>query len=75
MRHIENLHQVFERLRDYNVRADITKCEFFKESITYCGHRIDKHGLHKMPDKIVAVANAPRLTNVIQLRAYLGLLN
>ena len=73
--HLENLHQVLERLRDYNIRAEITKSEFFKESITYCGHRIDKQGLHQMPDKIDAVVNAPRATNVTQLRAYLGLLN
>ena len=70
--HLENLRQVLERLRDYNIRAEITKCEFFKESITYCGHRIDKHGLHKMADKINAVVNAPRSTNVTQLRACLG---
>ena len=73
--HLKNLHQVLERLHDYNVRAEITKCEFFKESITYSGHRIDKHGHHKMPDKIDAVVNAHRSTNVTLLRAYLGLLN
>ena len=73
--HLENLHQVLERLRDYNMRTEITKCEFFKESITYCGNRIDKQGLHKMSDKIDAVVNAPRPTNVTKLRVYLGLLN
>ena len=73
--HLETWHQVLERLRDYNMRAEITNCEFFKESITHCEHRIDKQGLHKMPDKIDAVLHAPRPTNVTQLRAYLGLLN
>jgi hypothetical protein len=57
------------------MRAEITKCEFLLESVIYCGHRIDKEELHKMPDKIDAVVNAPRPMNVTQLRAYLGLLN
>ena len=67
--------KISKLLRNYNVRAEITKCEFFKESITYCEHRIDKQRLYKIPDKIDAVVNAPRPTNVTQLRAYLGLLN
>ena len=74
-KHLENLHPVLERLRDYNVIVEIRKYEFFKESITYCGHTIEKHGLYKMPDKIDAIVNAPRPINVTQLTAYLGLLN
>ena len=50
--YLQNLHQILEHLRDYNTRAKITKCRFFKESVTYCGHRIDKQGLHKMVEKI-----------------------
>ena len=29
---------ILERQRDYYIRAEITKCEFFKESITYWFH-------------------------------------
>ena len=73
--HLANVRRVLERLRDYNLRAEITKCEFFKDEITYCGHRIDKEGLHNIPEKNDDVVNAHRPDNVSQLRAYLGLLN
>ena len=72
--HLENMRQVRERLSDYNIRAETTKCEFVKESIAYCGHRIYKQGQHKKPYKIDAVVNVPSTTNANQLRAYLGLL-
>ena len=61
---LENLHQVLEQMRDYNMRAEVTKCEFFQESLTYCGHRIEKQALHKMPDKIDGVVNTPKPMNV-----------
>lgn len=73
--HLANVRRVLESLRDYNLRAEITKCEFFKDEITYCRHKINKEGLHKIHEKIDAVVNAPKPENVSQLKAYLGLLN
>ncbi|CAG2207359.1 unnamed protein product [Mytilus edulis] len=43
--------------------------------VTFCGHVIDKHGLHKTPDKIEAIRNAPAPENVSQLKSILGLIN
>ena len=43
--------------------------------ISYCGHVIDKHGLHKSQEKIEAVLQAPKPENVSQLRSYLGVFN
>ncbi|CAG2214044.1 unnamed protein product [Mytilus edulis] len=45
------------------------------DSVTFCGHVIDKHGLHKTPDKIEAIRNAPAPENVSQLKSILGLIN
>ena len=73
--HLANLEQVLTRLRDYGLRANRQKCEFFKEEISYCGHVINKDGLHMSHDKIEAVLEAPPPENVSQLRAYLGLVN
>ena len=73
--HLKTLEAVLQRLMDYNLRVNETKCKFFQEEITYCGHRIDANGLHKTQDKIKAVINAPKPENVTQLRAFLGLVN
>ena len=71
----EHLETVLQRLQDYNLRVNRDKCSFFREEITYCGHKINANGLHKTQDKIKAVINAPVPENVTQLRAFLGLVN
>lgn len=73
--HLTNLETVLKRLSDFGLRVNKEKCEFFKDSIEYCGHKIDKDGLHKAQDKIDAVLKAPRPENVSQLRSFLGLVN
>ncbi|UYV79997.1 K02A2.6-like [Cordylochernes scorpioides] len=65
---------VLNRLNEYGLKANREKCNFFQESLEYCGHVIDKMGLHKTNDKIRAVLDAPEPLNVTQLRAFLGLI-
>ena len=73
--HLDNLGKVLTRLSEYGLHAKRSKCEFFKSEISYCGHVIDRHGLHKSKEKIEAVLQAPKPDNVSQLRSYLGLVN
>ena len=73
--HLKNLDQVLQRLSDYGLRVKKKKCEFFKESVEYLGHVIDKNGLHMSPDKVEAVLKAPPPVDVSQLRSFLGMLN
>ncbi|XP_057202332.1 uncharacterized protein K02A2.6 [Triplophysa rosa] len=73
--HLENLTRVLQRLEEYGLRARRDKCEFFKSTITYCGHEIDAKGLHKCHDKLKAVAEAPQPKDISQLRSFLGFVN
>ena len=73
--HLENLESVLKRLQDAGLKANKEKCVFFKDRVQFCGHEIDKEGLHKTQEKIEAVVNAPRPENVSQLRSFLGLVN
>ena len=73
--HLQNLDSVLQRLEDYGLKANLDKCEFFQESISYCGHTISKEGLHKSPEKVTAISEAPRPENLQQLRSFLGLVN
>uniref|UniRef100_K1R3D1 Retrovirus-related Pol polyprotein from transposon 17.6 n=1 Tax=Magallana gigas TaxID=29159 RepID=K1R3D1_MAGGI len=70
-----NLSLVLQRLEQYGLRANLDKCQFSKDQINYCGHVIDKAGLHTSNEKTNAVENAPTPENVSQLRSFLGLVN
>ena len=73
--HLDNLRHVLRCLQEHGLRANLNKCEFFKDEIVYCGHKINKNGLHKTKEKIDAVVNAKRPENVGQVRSLLGLVN
>lgn len=73
--HLANLDAVLERLEKFGLRANLNKCDFFQEQVSYCGHMISEEGLKKSPDKVNAVLKAPRPENIQQLRSFLGLVN
>ena len=43
--------------------------------MVYLGHKIDQHGLHPIEDKVEAIQKARAPENVLELQAFLGLLN
>ncbi|XP_060063527.1 uncharacterized protein K02A2.6-like [Ylistrum balloti] len=73
--HLQNLGSVLGRLQKYGLKANIEKCDIFKDKIEFCGHVINAGGLHKTQEKIKAVVEAAVPENVSQLRAFLGLVN
>ncbi|XP_025758532.1 uncharacterized protein K02A2.6-like [Oreochromis niloticus] len=73
--HLRTLKAVLGRLEDYGLHLKQEKCLFFQESVEYLGHIIDAAGLHKSPEKVRAVMEAPAPADVSQLRSFLGMLN
>ena len=73
--HLRNLDAVLSRLAHYGLRVNLDKCQFFEDKIAFCGHEIDRDGLHKTSQKVEAVVSAPQPTNVSELRSFLGLVN
>ena len=73
--HLHNLDQVFSKLKNHGLRLKKSKCKFLAKSVEYLGHRIDKEGIHALPNKVDAIVNAPHPTNVQEVRSFLGLLN
>ena len=55
--------------------ANKEKCEFFRDRVQFCGHEIDRGGLHNTQEKTEAVVSSPRPENVLQLRSFLGIVN
>ena len=73
--HLANLEEVLERLQRYGLKANLSKCHVFQDKVVFCGHEIDKQGLHKTQEKIDAVLQTPYPKTVTQLRTFLGLVN
>ena len=47
--HIQNLRQVFAKLREKNLKLNPEKCHFFRHEITFLGHTVTDKGIY--PDK------------------------
>ena len=67
--------EVLNRLEKAGMRLKKSKCKFLMTEIEYLGHRITKEGLKPIQLKVRALAQAPRLKNVSELKAFLGLVN
>ena len=73
--HLANLQRTMERLNTTGLRLKLEKCHFFKDSITYLGHILDKEGVRPHPDKIKAITAMPEPKNQAELRSFLGMIN
>ena len=54
------------------VYAKISKCKFFKKSITYLGHIITERGVKIDPSRIEKIKLWPTLRNIREVRSFLG---
>ncbi|XP_044316714.1 uncharacterized protein LOC123037923 [Drosophila rhopaloa] len=70
--HMQNLKEVFKRLRNANLRLNRAKCKFFCRSLVYLGHVISEAGIQTDPDKIAAIKGLQPPTNCKELRRCLG---
>ncbi|CAM1324956.1 Uncharacterised protein r2_g3383 [Pycnogonum litorale] len=73
--HDSKLIKVLTILQNAGLRLRREKCEFSKQSLSYLGHIINSEGIRPRKDKIKAIEEAPKPSNVAELRSYLGLLN
>lgn len=71
--HLVDLHALFSRLRSASLTANLKKCSFARDNISFLGYRVSPQGLHTDPDKIRAVAEFPKPVDVASLRSFLGL--
>ena len=73
--HLKRLEDVLTRLERAGLRAQKSKCQFMKASVTFLGHRVDADGIHPLPEKVEAVVKAPTPRNLKELKSFLGLLS
>jgi hypothetical protein len=70
--HNSRLREVFEKLRQFNLKIEPDKCEFLKTEISYFGH-VTSEGMRPDPEKIKAITNFPTAKNTTDIKSFLGL--
>uniref|UniRef100_A0A669BQR8 Gypsy retrotransposon integrase-like protein 1 n=1 Tax=Oreochromis niloticus TaxID=8128 RepID=A0A669BQR8_ORENI len=73
--HMFHLCQVFQRLAQHGLIINPSKCQFGLPVLDFLGHRISAEGAVPLPDKVRAVSDFPRPTNVKALQEFLGMVN
>src|SRR5262249_52811797 len=68
-----HLRMVLQTLREHQLYAKYSKCEFWLESIAFLEHVISRNGIQVNPRKIEAVISWQRPTTVTEIRSFLGL--
>jgi hypothetical protein len=71
--HTQHVRQVLQILRENKLYAKLSKCEFFKQSISFLGHVVGEHGISMEEDKVEAIKKWPIPSNITAVRAFLGL--
>ena len=71
--HAEHLWTVLQTLRQKQLYAKFSKCEFWLDRVVFLGHVISAEGIYVDPQKIEAVVKWERPTNVTEVRSFLGL--
>ena len=71
--HLQNLSEVFDRLRKAGLRLKPTKCHLAQKEIAYLGFIVTDKGVAADLQKIKAVRSYPTPTDLKHLRSFLGL--
>ena len=64
------LKYVLQTLREHQLYAKISKCEFWLDQVTFLGHVVSKDGIQVDPQKIEAIIDWPRPTTVTEVRSF-----
>ena len=71
--HKEHLRIVLQILRENQLYAKFSKCQFWLDSVAFLGHVISAEGVYVDPQKIEAIVNWKPCTNVTEIRSFLSL--
>ncbi|GKA12378.1 putative reverse transcriptase domain-containing protein [Tanacetum coccineum] len=71
--HEEHLKIILELLKNEQLYAKFSKCDFWLESVQFLGHVINNKGVHVDPAKVEAIQNWSAPTTPKEVRQFLGL--
>jgi hypothetical protein len=68
-----HLRIVLQTLREHQLYAKFSKCEFWLVKVEFLGHVITKEGIAINPNKVQSVLEWPAPKNVKEVRGFLGM--
>ena len=71
--HAIHLRIVLQTLRDRQLYAKFSKCEFWINEVVFLRHVVSRVGIFVDPRKIEAIVNWEQPKNVLEVRSFLGL--
>ncbi|KAB2607658.1 S ribonuclease [Pyrus ussuriensis x Pyrus communis] len=71
--HVRHLTLVLKRLREHQLYAKFSKCQFWLDQVAFLGHIISAQGILVDPQKIAAVESWEQPRTVTEVRSFLGL--
>ena len=69
---LDNLHTIFVRIRNANLKLNRKKCTFFQREVEYLGHIVSEKGIKTDPKKIEAIVNWPIPSCKKQVKSFAG---
>ena len=69
-----HMRQLFQRLREADLKLNREKCNFFKSHIQYLGHLISGEGIKPLPEKLGNIKEMPPPTTPKEVKQFLGLI-
>ena len=73
--HKQHLKLVFDRLRQFGVIVNPTKCELGVSELSVLRHSLNSQGIYPLQDKVKVIQEFPQPTTKHKLREFLGLIN
>ena len=70
--HFDHFHELIYRLYAAGLKANLTKCKFYKNEVKFLGKIIDSNGIRLDPETTSAITNMPRPVDKHTLRSFLG---
>ena len=66
---------MFKILQENRLYLQERKCEFFRTQVRFLGHVVSQQGIQVDPEKVRAIKEFPRPTNLKELISFLGMAN
>ena len=71
--HLKCLREVFQRLKDANLKTNPTKCQCFRQDVPFVGHFVSREGIQTDPQKTSSVNKYPVPKSATEVKSFLGL--
>lgn len=73
--HLDNIRDIFDTCRQFNLRINPLKCDFFRHEVNFLGHKCTDHGLLPNPAKINSITNYPRPKDKAETKRFVAMAN